>query len=504
MKNMENKKKLSIFRILALCLQTAAELFTIAVILKLDMLPTKFLIPLCAGLLILSVATGLFMFIKVKGKVAMWRRVVSCVLALAITCGCAILSKVAWDANSLIDNVTDTSKLPSTPNTYVLVLQDDPAQTLADTKGYTFGAVENYDVEHTEQMIHAVSQETMEQVVELQYFPHSAAMADALYDGTVGAVILNGAGIAFLTEEEGYEDFLDRARILYTLSFDAVVEPFETEPTEPLEEVVQSPFIVYISGSDTRSDFLDVSLSDVNILAVVNPLTKQILLLNTPRDYFVPNPAGNGALDKLTHCGRYGVECSIQALEDLYGLEIDYYGRINFKGFEGLVDAIGGITFYSDRSFPARDTYIEKGENHLTGAQALDLARERYHLPGGDNDRGKNQMKMVKAVIEKITSSTALISNYAEILSSLEGMVTTSFRPEEISALVKMQLSDMAKWDIQTFAVTGPGGSEITYSYRGDTLYVMWPDEKMVEFAGTLVQRVLDGEVLTEADVTYS
>ena len=207
-------------------------------------------------------------------------------------------------------------------------------------------------------------------------------------------------------------------------------------------------------------------------------------------------------MDKLTHCGRYGIDCSIKALEDLYELKIDYYGQINFKGFEGLVDAIGGITFHSDKSFQARDTYIKAGENQLTGAQALDVARERYHVSGGDNGRGKNQMKMIKAVIEKVTSSTALISNYADVLSSLEGMVVTSFRSAEISALVKMQLTDMAQWNIQSFAVTGFDGNEITYSYRGQELYVMLPNEKTVAYASTLVNKVLDGQVLTEEEMT--
>ena len=491
---MQNKTKWTILLSAALFLQVVAEIFASVIIIQLNVLPNKLLVLLFAGMMALAVGTALFMFIQVKGNVALWRRIAACVLALLIACGCALISKVAWDANSLIDNVTDADKLPSTRNTYVLVLNDDPAQTLADTKGYTYGAVENYDVEHTEQITVAIENEIGE-VLSLEYFPQTAAMADALYNGAVDAIILNGAGIAFLTEEVGYEDFLDRARILYTLSFESVVEPVETTP---VEEVVTSPFVVYISGSDTRNDFLDVSLSDVNILAAINPQTKQILLLNTPRDYFVPNPAGNGALDKLTHCGRYGIDCSIKALEDLYELKIDYYGQINFKGFEGLVDAIGGITFHSDKSFQARDTYIKAGENQLTGAQALDVARERYHVSGGDNGRGKNQMKMIKAVIEKVTSSTALISNYADVLSSLEGMVVTSFRSAEISALVKMQLTDMAQWNIQSFAVTGFDGNEITYSYRGQELYVMLPNEKTVAYASTLVNKVLDGQVLTE------
>lgn len=500
---MKKTKRWSILLFVILFLQVAAEAFAAAVILQLNMLPNKYIIVLVAALVLLTALTALLMFVPVKGNVSLWRRIVACILALLIAAGCVFAGKVAVDAYRTMSGVAGSDLTTNARNTYIVVLKDDAAQSVADTKGYTFGVIQDYDVEQVQLVIDTVTAETGAEPNVVNY-TSVTAVADALYNKQADALILSGVSISFLIENEAYEDFLDRVKLLYTLAYQKPEDTKEPEPTQPPEEVVVSPFIVYISGSDTRSDTLDVSLSDVNILAAVNPLTKEILLLNTPRDYFVPNPAGNGALDKLTHCGRYGIDCSIQALEDLYDLKIDYYGRINFKGYEGLVDAIGGITFYSEKGFQARDTYIKAGENHLTGAQALDVARERYHVKGGDNGRGKNQMKMVTAVIEKVTSSTALISNYAEVMKSLEGMIATSFRTEEISALVKMQLSDMASWNIHSFAVTGSDGMEITYSYRGEELYVMWPKEDMVKYAGMLVQRVLNGEILTDTDLAYS
>ena len=498
---MKNSKIWTILLCVVLLLQVVAEALATFVVLRLNMLPVKYAVALIGVLGLLIVLTGSIMFLPVKGRVALWRRITAMVLALLIACGCFLIAKVAADAYRTMSGVTGSDLTTNARDTYVVVLKENAAQSVADTKGYTFGVIENYDIEQTQRVIDAVSAENGEELKLINY-AGVTAMADALYSNQTDALIISGVSISFLVEDETYADFLGRIRILYTLPYSDTQGTEDPAPTQPPENVVISPFVVYISGSDTRNDTLTVSLSDVNILAVVNPQTKQVFLLNTPRDYFVPNPAGNGALDKLTHCGRYGIDCSIQALEDLYDIKIDYYGRINFKGFEGLVDAIGGITFYAEKGFQARDTYIKAGENHLTGVQALDVARELYHVKGGDNGRGKNQMKMVTAVIEKVTSSTALISNYAEVLRSLEGMIATSFRAEEISALVKMQLSDMASWDIKSFAVTGSDGNEITYSYRGETLYVMWPNEEMVEYASTLVQKVLGGEILTEEDVT--
>jgi LCP family protein required for cell wall assembly len=274
-----------------------------------------------------------------------------------------------------------------------------------------------------------------------------------------------------------------------------------------LEENLQDfnnlkPFVVYVSGSDTYgSQIVKTGRSDVNILAVVNPMTKQVLLINTPRDYYVENTAGGGARDKLTHCGIYGAECSMQALGDLYGMGIDYYAKINFTGFETLIDAIGGITVYSDVSFSKPNVTVYEGENYFNGSQALAFARERKLLAGGDNARGKNQMKVIKAVLQKMMSG-AIITKYAEVLDSLEGMFETSMDRSEINSLVKMQLSDMASWNIQSFAVTGEGDSKTNYSLPGMSVYVMLPDEELVAQASGLINKVVNGEILTEADLT--
>lgn len=495
---MEKKKIWVIIQIIALAVQVIAEVLATVILIQLDMLPDRYLAVLILVMVVLVMYISLFMFVKIKGSIRLWRRITSYVLALLIACGCLLICKFAIDARNVLHGVTG-GDLPDTRNTYVLVLDEDAAHTLPETKGYRYGAVENYDVEHTQQMIDVIEQETAETIA-ITYYQKAMVMVDALYNQEVDALIMNGASISLLIEQENYEDFLTKVRILHTLPFkDTQVQ----EPTKDKEEVVQSPFIVYISGSDTRSQKLTVSLSDVNILAAVNPQTKQILLINTPRDYFVPNPAGKGKLDKLTHCGNYGVECSMEALEGLYDIQIDYYGRINFAGFEKFIDAIGGVTVVSDETFTANHrTYITKGENKLDGQGALDFARERYHLAGGDNARGKHQMRVIKAVVDKISSSSTLISNYSSILNSLEGMFATSFRAEEISNLVKMQLNDMAKWDVRSFAVTGTGDMEETYSWAGQELYVMWPNEDTVAYASDLVGRVMNGEILTDADMT--
>ena len=492
-------------------LQLAAEALTAAVILQLNMLPDLYAWILVGGLVVLAGITTPLMFAHRRNRpVSIARRIIAWLLALMIIVGCGILSKVVIEASQAIDEVTTNEPVSTnTRNMYVFALAEDPAQTLQDAAGYTFAHIEQFDEEYVQLALQRIESE-LGTAVQTKTYPNAAAVAEALYSGEVKVALLNGVSVALLSEQEAYLDFPQKVKILYTVALSALEEyvtPTEPEPTEPPEvipDITNTPFAVYVSGSDTRSSMLSVSRSDVNIIIVVNPVTKQVLLLNTPRDYYVPNPAGNGKKDKLTHCGLYGVDCSMKALADLYGMEIKHYAQINFTGFETLVDAVGGVTVVADHGFKAGEYYFEKGENQLDGKEALAFARERYHVSGGDNGRGRNQMKVIKAVLEKLTSGKTLIANYSDILKSLSGMFKTDVSSEDISKLVKMQLNDMAKWNIQSFAVTGKGGSAKTYSAPGENLYVMYPNDAAVAHATELINRVIAGEVLTAEDMKVS
>ena len=182
--------------------------------------------------------------------------------------------------------------------------------------------------------------------------------------------------------------------------------------------ITTEPFVIYLSGVDNRGELTEDARSDVNILAVVNPVTKRVALVNTPRDYYV-DLAGTDSKDKLTHAGLYGVETSMETLGNLYGIPVDEYVRINFAGFIDVVDALDGIDVYSDYAFTSvgspgyyDPTDFVEGWNHLDGKAALAFARERHAFATGDIQRGINQMKVIDAMLEKI-KSPALLTNYS-------------------------------------------------------------------------------------------
>ena len=265
-------------------------------------------------------------------------------------------------------------------------------------------------------------------------------------------------------------------------------------------KITKEPFVVYLSGVDTRGDLTDKARSDVNIIAAVNPVTKQVVLINTPRDYYV-DLAGTNSKDKLTHAGLYGVQTSMDTLGNLYGVDVQHYIRINFAGFINIIDALGGVDVYSDQAFTSvgspgyydPTTFVE-GWNHLDGKAALAFARERHAFKTGDVQRGINQMKVIDAMLNKI-KSPALLMGFTKILDAVSDSFVTSLSQNQISALVRMQLSDFAEWNIERYTVTGTSGSSTKcYSAKGQKLYVMKPDEASVAKAKEMIAAVLGGE----------
>ena len=336
--------------------------------------------------------------------------------------------------------------------------------------------------------------------VETASYDTPAEMADALYDDEVQALILNEGYIPLLTEQENYRDFSDRTKIIYEY-----VTEHEITAIKPTGSITKQPFVVYCSGSDERdSDINAKTRSDVNILAVVNPKTRQILLINTPRDYYLPL-AFNGEMDKLTHTGLYGIQESMAVLDNLYGTKTSYYGRVNFWGLIDIVDALGGIDVYSDYSFETsagdvagygyRTYSYTEGWNHLDGLEALMFARERYSFSDGDNQRGRNQMKVVQAIIEK-AASPSVLANYQDLLKALSENFVTNISYDQITSLVQMMQKEGFSWNIQAMSAREGSGDTYQYCYSapGDPLYAMPPDYEYINTIKSVVDQVMNGE----------
>ena len=390
----------------------------------------------------------------------------------------------------------------------VYVKSDDAADSVEATAGYTYGILSSLDRENTDGAVAHLNSEFGTEVQTKEY-AGLTELADGILNGEVNAMLLNSGYLSVYEDMDGYTDFSTKIKEVGTVDVESTIQSAEeSTPIEPITTANGGKvYTIYLSGIDTRGEMTAKSRSDVNIIATVNTDTHEILLVSTPRDYFVPLSISGGAPDKLTHAGIYGIDVCMDTLGMLYDIDINYYFRINFGGFVKVIDALGGITVNSDYDFDSKNIlgyHFNKGENYVNGEQALIFARERYAFQEGDRQRGKNQMEVIRGVVKKALSPEILTS-YSSILSSLDGCFGTNITYEEIAQILQQQLTNGGDWTIVSYSVDGTGATEKPYS-MSQKAYVMVPDYNTVDKAKSLMEKVRNGEVVTqeEADAPVS
>jgi len=384
----------------------------------------------------------------------------------------------------------------------VYVKSDDAADSVEATAGYTYGILSSLDRENTDGAVAHLNSEFGTEVQTKEY-AGLTELADGILNGEVNAMLLNSGYLSVYEDMDGYTDFSTKIKEVGTVDVESTIQSAEeSTPIEPITTANGGKvYTIYLSGIDTRGEMTAKSRSDVNIIATVNTDTHEILLVSTPRDYFVPLSISGGAPDKLTHAGIYGIDVCMDTLGMLYDIDINYYFRINFGGFVKVIDALGGITVNSDYDFDSKNIlgyHFNKGENYVNGEQALIFARERYAFQEGDRQRGKNQMEVIRGVVKKALSPEILTS-YSSILSSLDGCFGTNITYEEIAQILQQQLTNGGDWTIVSYSVNGTGATEKPYS-MSQKAYVMVPDYNTVDKAKSLMEKVRNGEVVTQEE----
>lgn len=438
------------------------------------MVPGLYLALLGGGLLLLFAVTFCLQYVKSKVKFA--GMVISILISIGLAVGIVCFLRIQ---QTMADVGGATYK---TDNMIVVVKASDPAESILDAANYRFGYQTSVDQENNDKMLDDV-QTVAGRELKLSEYDTVTDLANGLLSGQIEAAIYNEAFDGII--EESIEDYKDQVKILYQYGIETEIQQEDTN--------VEAPFNVYISGIDVSGPITTNSRSDVNIIMTVNPNTKKILLTTTPRDYYVtiPNISGEQR-DKLTHAGIYGVDASMATLEQLYGIDISYYARVNFTSLITIVDALGGVDVNSEYAFSAGGYDFVQGTNHLDGKAALAFSRERYSFESGDNQRGKNQEAVLTAILQK-AMSPAILTSANQILSQVSDCVETNMTQDEMAKFINMQLSDGAGWTIVSTAATGTGDNQACFSSGSQLLYVMWPDEAIVGDISRRMDQVLSG-----------
>lgn len=315
------------------------------------------------------------------------------------------------------------------------------------------------------------------------------AAYENLVNGSSQAMVFNSAYSSLL--EMSYENYQSNLKTIYSYKI-------KTSIKDEAKAHDSNVFNIYISGIDTYGSISTVSRSDVNLILTVNMNTHKILITETPRDAYVKIPDGGAdQYDKLTHAGIYGVETSEKTLENLYGITIDYYARLNFDSFLKLIDALGGVTVYNSQAFTSLHGNYDfpVGNVTLDSDKALGFVRERYSLEHGDYDRGNNQMKVIQAILNKMTSLKS-VSNYSTIISNVQDSIQTDMKLDTVMKLVNSQLDSGEKFTITSQEVTGTGstGELTSYAMPSSSLYMIKLDDASVAKASQAIKDVMEGK----------
>ena len=472
-------------------IQAVASVVFMIALFVLNMLPVKYL-AIIAGLLLIALLI-VFTSQLLSKKKGIAGKIFSVLMSVILAVGSFYIFKANGTVSEISGSGTKVDKV------VVAVLADDPAESIQDAKDYSFGVQYALKGEEIQETVGAINEELGSAIAETEY-RSVQEQATALHNGDVQAIIYNEAYNGILSEEFG--DFGNSIKVIYSHSIETKVENNAAEQVE----VKDDTFTVYISGIDVYGAIETNSRSDVNIMAVVNPTSHQILLVTTPRDYYVEIPGiSGGELDKLTHAGIYGVDASMATLGQLYDTTIDFYARVNFTSLVEMVDALGGVDVYSEQAFTtSEDTglvmNVVQGENHFNGQQALAFSRERMNVDGGDFQRGKNQQAVITAMIKKAVSPAILVGANG-ILNSVSGNVDTNMSQDQIQTLIKTQLSDGGAWNIKSVAAEGTGDQQYCFSSPGSLLYVTQPDPNSVASIKAMIDSVENGEVFTDSEV---
>ena len=508
-------------------LQALATALAIYILIRFPVLPTKYFVAFAAVSLVFLGISGYLLTTK-KGKKRFYFGIV---FSIAVTAFFVVAFLYLEKTRSTLDNISGADQNDLlVEEMAVLVLVDDPALSVADTVQYPYGIQNSTDYANSLAVIEYINKQ-YSCTLDVRAYETYSELAAALLAGEVQAIILDNAFVSLLQEyEEGFES---ATRVLEELSFSAQMPKLSITPTPtptptpeptlppdvsptptptPTESVTPTPivmpprngkedvtgnyFTVYFSGIDTYGSINTRSRSDVNIVMTVNPLTKKILLVTIPRDAYVTIPGiSGGSYDKLTHAGIYGVSASMRTLEQVYGIKLDYYVRVNFSSVEKFVDLLGGVNVYSAYEFTSSHigVHFNKGYNLMNGREALAFARERYAFASGDNQRGKNQMELIKAVFNKMRSPSMLLK-FSDIMNAVSSNFQTDLTMDQLTSLVRMQLNDGASWTIETYAVTTTGGSAYCYSYHGRKLYVGYINQSSAAEAGRRMRAVMEGK----------
>lgn len=471
---MKNLKIVGLFSVLV---QLILSIIAVSLIISLNVLPDFYVFLVVFVFSLLFLISAVFVISRSRFRVG-----IATVFSILLCVFLSIASfKYLIPAINTLDNIT-TEKQTYLATYHIVVKVNDPATAPEHIKEYEIGVEKSHDFEAMKKALDDIAKRFDHTLSVIAYDDYSSMWSAFMDRSETGAILMESN--YYNIYKDYYEEQGDNIDKYVKLLGDVKVEMHHSEPNENDDEpqseenkdVTRESFVLYISGIDVEGSINQRSRSDVNIVMAINPTTRKITLATVPRDAYVKFPGITGnSYDKLTHAAIFGKnDCSVSIKtleENVYkGVKIDYWVRVNFTSLEKIVDALGGIEAYSEYSytstFSGENVYFKKGMNKMDGWKALIFSRERKSNPGGEPQRGRNQLEVIKGIFNKATSPSILV-NYNDVLNEVKDNILTNMPTEKLTDLVKMQLENGGAWEFETTSVEVEYVYDYCYSMTG-------------------------------------
>lgn len=489
----EQSKFSKVLSILLSVVLVISSFYLLYQVIRLNVLPSKFLFPLTIGVVVLD---AIFILLLVYFSKNVVSKIVCILLTLVICAASCMGGYYISKTQGALSNITNVAK--HAKNTVsVIVKESSSIKNKSQLNGVSVGSL-RLNEQGSKKTLKELSGEGI--VLNQTEYDSMTTLLEAFYNGEVDSIIINESSRSQILDMEAYSNFDSNTRVVYQTSYKVK----NNDSATSVSDITSKPFNVLISGSDTRGGFDENGRSDMIMIATVNPKTHTILLTSVPRDFYVTTAcdAGDGcmqgALDKITHTGIHGTNTTKRTVEQLLGIEINYTFKVGFDTVTDLVDALGGVDVnvepgYATNSFAALSGFsVHEGVNHLNGEQALAFARERYSYTEGDRQRTKNQQQVLMGIVKEATKPS-VITNYAAIMDTMANTFSTTMSNAEITDLIKYQLNNNPTWKMEQYMVDGTGDT-LMCAELGDAASVMVPDQSTVKMAKDKINAVLAGK----------
>lgn len=485
----EQSKFSKVLSILLSVVLVISSFYLLYQVIRLNVLPSKFLFPLTIGVVFLD---AIFILLLVYFSKNVVSKIICIVLTLFICVASCMGGYYISKTQSVLSNITNVAK--HAKNTVsVIVKESSSIKNKSQLNGVSVGSL-RLNEQGSKKALKELSSEGI--VLNQTEYDSMTALLEAFYNGEVDSIIINESSRSQILDMEAYSNFDSNTRVVYQTSYKVK----NNDSATSVSDITSKPFNVLISGSDTRGGFDENGRSDVIMVATVNPKTHTILLTSVPRDFYVTTvcDAGDGcmqgALDKITHTGIHGTNTTKRTVEQLLGIEINYTFKVGFDTVTELVDVLSGVDVYVEPGYAVHTSYlnVNEGINHLNGEQALTFARERYSYTEGDRQRTKNQQQVLMGIVKEATKPS-VITNYAAIMDTMANTFSTTMSNDEITDLIKYQLNNNPTWKMEQYMVDGTGDT-LMCAELGDVASVMVPDQSTVKMAKDKISAVLAGK----------